>query len=78
MYSLKSPRRGDSKDQSKLTTQVKQNNFLRLYVFYQRTQNAFERALVHKPSVLEPIKLHCGPGLVCIHILSIRIQVALE
>ena len=67
MFSLESPHRGDSNENTKYTIfNVKQENYLKLSQicsygsFSAGLKNEFETTVVNKPSVFEPLKFYCS------------------
>ena len=65
MFSLELPHRGNSIEYTQYTIfNMKKKNTLNYpksadMGFFPRTQEQFERAMVNKPSVFEPLKFHC-------------------
>ena len=66
MFSLESPHRGDSNENTQYTifnTCIKKSHYiilnLHLWDFSKGLMNEFETAVVDEPSVFEPLKVYC-------------------
>ena len=63
MFSLESPHRGDSNENTKYTNfNTKLNitlNYPSYGIFFQGLRSEFETAVVNEPSVFEPFKFYC-------------------
>ena len=66
MFSLESPRRGDSNEYTQYTISNMNKKNTKTYpksvatgFFSKGLKNEFETAVVSKPSVFEPLKFHC-------------------
>ena len=63
MFSLESPHRGDSNENTKYTIfNIKKTlNYLKSAAmgFFPRDSRKFETAVVNEPSVFEPLKFYC-------------------
>ena len=66
MFSLESPHRGDSNENTQYTifNMNKKNTLnipnLQLWDFFQGTPEEFETAVVNEQSVFEPLKFYCN------------------
>ena len=66
MFSLKSPHRGDSNENTQYTFfQYEKEKYPKLFqicsygIFSMGLKNEFETAVVNEPSVFEPLKFYC-------------------
>ena len=66
MFSLESPDRGDSNENTKYTIfNIKKENHIKLSqicsygIFSKGLKNEFETVVVNEPSVFEPLKFYC-------------------
>ena len=66
MFTLESPRQGDSKEYTKYTIfNIKEENHSKLFqifsygTFSKGLNYEFETAVVNEPSVFEPLKFYC-------------------
>ena len=66
MFSLESPRRGDSNEYTQYTifNMNRKNTLnyprLQLWAFSKGLENEFETSVVNEPSVFEPLKFYCN------------------
>ena len=65
VFSLESPHRGDSNENTQHTISIEKENLSKLSqicsygMFSKGLKNEFETALVNEPSVFEPLKFYC-------------------
>ena len=67
MFSLESPHRGDSNENTKYTIFIIKEKFILNYptsspmgFFSKELKNEFETAMVNEPSVFEPLRFYCN------------------